>query len=107
MIDKGKLCLYYLNNQTILFSECASQQTSEKGDTVAYIFDASKTLVVQPVKQGNHIELSANKFSDSTFKPSAVVVPLSSVTLIQDCCDEMTLMKLRAGLAGIIMPGKN
>jgi hypothetical protein len=99
--------MYYLANDTILFSEEAERVPENEGRGEFWRFDAKRTIVIQPVREGNRIGLNMSKLSEGTMKPSNVIVPMSAITMICDCGDEAMLAKLRAALAGIIMPGKN
>ena len=108
--------LYYLVNETILWSEDVyfektiayeNEGGSTESDYTSYRFDATKTVVLTPMRKGNSIELNGSKLSEGMFKPKIANIPISSIVMITDCTDERVITQIKATLSGIILPGKN
>jgi hypothetical protein len=98
----AELCLYYLTNNVILFCEEAQTKSHSENGALVYEFPAARTLVIQATQQGKQITLNKNKMSDGMFHPGVIVVPLTSVVMVQDC-GEAQLTEMRAALSGLVV----
>lgn len=102
-VIKGEAVLgvYFLTNGMILFSETA--QDTEDG---SMSFDPEGTVILQAGQaRSGQVQLAATKASESMFKPWGLVVPKTAITMIITTGDHDFVARMRATLAGLVMPG--